>query len=49
VWQTSLLDVDAYAAWLPPRLAEKLAPLIDRRDDYVLIEELDVGAQFHLP
>lgn len=29
-----LLDVDAYARWLAPRLAEKLAPPVDRSADY---------------
>lgn len=29
-----LLDVDAYAQWLAPRLAEKLAPPIDRSGDF---------------
>lgn len=29
-----LLDVDAYAAWLAPRLAEKLAPPIENRADF---------------
>lgn len=29
-----LLDADAYAKWLAPRLAEKLAPPIDRSGDF---------------
>jgi hypothetical protein len=29
----SLLDADAYMQWVAPRLAEKLAPPVDRRDD----------------
>jgi glycine cleavage system H protein len=32
--RASLLDADAYMQWLAPRLAEKLAPPIDRRDDF---------------
>ncbi len=32
--RAGLLDVDAYAAWLAPRLAEKLAPPLDRHDDF---------------
>lgn len=31
--RAGLLDADAYAAWLAPRLAEKLAPPIARGDD----------------
>ena len=30
----ALLDADAYAQWLAPRLAEKLAPPIDRSADF---------------
>jgi glycine cleavage system H protein len=32
--RASLLDADAYAAWLAPRLAEKLAPPIDHSGDF---------------
>jgi len=32
--RTALLDADAYAQWLAPRLAEKLAPPIDRSADF---------------
>jgi glycine cleavage system H protein len=32
--RASLLDVDAYAQWLAPRLAEKLAPPIDHGADF---------------
>jgi len=32
--RTGLLDADAYAQWLAPRLAEKLAPPIDRSADF---------------
>jgi len=32
--RVSLLDADAYALWLAPRLAEKLAPPIDHRADF---------------
>lgn len=32
--RAGLLDADAYAQWLAPRLAEKLAPPIDRSGDF---------------
>jgi len=32
--RSALLDADAYAQWLAPRLAEKLAPPIDRSADF---------------
>jgi hypothetical protein len=32
--RASLLDADAYMQWLAPRLAEKLAAPVDRRDDF---------------
>ncbi|MBK9243495.1 MAG: glycine cleavage system protein H [Burkholderiales bacterium] len=32
--RASLLDADAYATWLAPRLAEKLAPPVDRSADF---------------
>jgi glycine cleavage system H protein len=32
--RASLLDVDAYAQWLAPRLAEKLAPPVDHGADF---------------
>jgi glycine cleavage system H protein len=32
--RAGLLDADAYAQWLAPRLAEKLAPPVDRSADF---------------